>query len=129
MLVWRGDAWDAVDRVLTVRSAEGLFAANRHLLAPIARLLLDPDAAPVATFTQAAPGDLRVELSATAYLTFVRLTSERADLRFSDNYFDLCAGETRVVTVRALAGVSEADVRVEAWNGRAKMAPARAEQA
>ena len=129
VLVWRGDAWDAVDRVLTVRSAEGLFAANRHLLAPIARLLLDPDAAPVATFTQAAPGDLRVELSATAYLTFVRLTSERADLRFSDNYFDLCAGETRVVTVRALAGVSEADVRVEAWNGRAKMAPARAEQA
>ena len=39
------------------------------------------------------PTILQVELEAEVYLAYVHLVSERPDLVFSDNHFDLAAGE------------------------------------
>jgi beta-mannosidase len=116
--IWRGSAPEAVDKVLSVRSPEGAFAPNRHHLAPIARLALKPGARPRMTVTPIAAADYRIDLTADDYLAFVHLTSERPDLRFSDNYFDMATGEQRSLTVRANSAFGAEDFAVRCWNQR-----------
>lgn len=116
-LVWRGAMPDVEDRVLRAWSPDGRFEANRLLSAPIARLALTA-AAPSATIARISPTELRVDLSAEVYLAFVHLVSDRADLTFSDNHFDLAAGETRSITVAAKSPVGPGDISVRCWNNR-----------
>ena len=116
--VWRGKAAASTGRLLRVQSADGAFAANRYLLAPIATLALKPGAQPAVTVSQVDADTLHVALAADTYLAFVHLTTDRADLRFSDNYFDMVAGETRSVTVRGAGGVEPAEIKVDCWNAR-----------
>lgn len=59
-----------------------------------------------------------VTLSADDWLAFVHLTSPRADLRFSDNHFDLAAGEGRTVRVTATSPIGPGDLTVRCWNNR-----------
>jgi beta-mannosidase len=117
--IWKGQVASADDLVLTVRSPDEAFAANRHLPAPIARLALSPDARPAVTVERAGDLDYRVTLSADVYLAFVHLTSTRADLRFSDNYFDMAAGDQRTVTVTASSPFDPEALSVRCWNARA----------
>jgi beta-mannosidase len=121
-LVWRGLAPEAVDKVLAVRSLGGEFAPNRRHLAPIARLALKPGARPVMTVTPITASDYRIDLTAEDYLAFVHLTSERPDLRFSDNYFDMATGEQRSLTVRADSAFGAEDFAVRCWNQRLRAA-------
>jgi len=116
--VWRGKAAEAADRVLTVRSPTEAFVANRYLLAPIATLALASGARPTVTITQTGPDALQIALIADAYLAFVHVTSSRPDLRFSDNYFDMAAGETRSITVSGVGGLEPSEIAVSCWNAR-----------
>ncbi len=75
--LWQGD------RLLT--SKVSLFAANKHLE------LVDPELKVVVHEEQ---GQLIFEVTAKTLARFVELSVEGADLVFSDNYFDIPAGQT-----------------------------------
>ncbi|WP_428152047.1 glycosyl hydrolase 2 galactose-binding domain-containing protein [Brevundimonas sp.] len=115
--VWSGVVPACDDQVLTVRSTTGAYEANRLLTVPVMDLKLDARARPVMT-ARVVDGALEVELSARVYLAFVHLVSDRADLEFSDNHFDLRAGETRNIRVTGASPVTAAEVSVRCWNDR-----------
>jgi beta-mannosidase len=116
-VIWIGPAPTAADQVLRVRSGDGAFEPNRRLSVPIKDLPLTPGAEPQARFAQTAPNRIEVALTAPCWLAFVHLTSTRTDLKFSDNFFDLAAGETRTISVSADAPIAAADLTVRGWNG------------
>jgi beta-mannosidase len=117
--IWRGQAPGAADKVLCVHSPEGRFPANRHLLAAIKDLCLEACAGPELRIESRTPQELQIVLSTETYLLFVHLDSERPDLRFSDNYFDLRPGETLSIRVRATAGTLSPDtLKLLCWNQR-----------
>ena len=120
--VWSGTAEAADNLVLTVRSPESRFSPNRYLLAPISRLALKSGAKPTVSIEQTRPTQLHIRLSPEHYLAFVHASSERADLRFDDNYFDLAAGETATIVVTSPAGLTAKDVTVSCWNARGERA-------
>lgn len=49
---------------------------------------------------------------------FVHLVSDRPDLRFSENHFDLAAGEVRTIAVTGSTPFGPRDVTVRCWNDR-----------
>jgi len=116
--IWQGDVATAADIVLSVRSAENRFLPNRALRAPISELTLEHGVGPRVQIRQVSPHALQVDLSADAWLAFVHLVSDRSDLRFSDNHFDMAAGDARTVTVTATANVGPDDITVRCWNNR-----------
>jgi beta-mannosidase len=117
-LVWRGKVAAADDLVLTVSSPDNLFPSNRALFAPIIRLPLAQGARPDVDIRQVGPRELAVSLSAETWLAFVHLVSDRADLRFSDSYFDMAAGERRTITVTGVTDLTVSDIAVRCWNDR-----------
>jgi beta-mannosidase len=110
------------DRVLRAASPSAAFENARHLFVPIVQLELQADAVPQAVFTEVSPTEIRVELTAETWLAFVHLTSARADLRFSDNHFDLAAGDTRSITVTSASVFGLEDLTVRCWNSRTRAA-------
>ncbi|NGY05857.1 glycoside hydrolase family 2 protein [Solimonas terrae] len=99
--VWRADAATIAaspDRVLTVRSPN--FAGNRLLFAAFKDLPL-ADELPQMQIEALDDGGLAVTLRGTRYHSFVHLQGDDASLRYSDNYFDLQAGEVRSLHVTA----------------------------
>lgn len=117
-LAWTG-AVPLTDRqVLTVRSAEGVFEPNRHFIPAIARRSLTVGPAPGVTIRQVGHAVLEVDVQAEIYLAQIQLTSDRADLRFSDNAFDLAGGERRTVAVTGARPLSPEDITVRCWRGR-----------
>ncbi|NIJ37765.1 beta-mannosidase [Sphingopyxis panaciterrae] len=114
--IWRADAarlGAAPGRLLTVRAADEAFPANRHFFAAIKDLERPHDARPEYAIEQAGPNEVTVTLTASAYLFFVHLLVPSETALFDDNYFDLAAGETRVVTIRDTARpLRAADVTV-----------------
>lgn len=116
-VLWRGDLPKGDDLVLHARSTDGAFDRARWLSAPIRDLKL-PAARPETRISRLGPTRLKVELQAEAYLAFVHLTSRRADLRFSDNHFDMVAGETRTILIEAGSPLGPDDVTVRCWNNR-----------
>ncbi|GAA0650004.1 beta-mannosidase [Brevundimonas lenta] len=115
-LPWREPLSGSADQVLRVRSPDHAFETARHLFRPIADLALRPDARPRVAITQPSETELRIDLAAGTWLAFVHIISDRPDLRFSDNYFDLAAGEERTVVVTAATPLSAADIAVRCWN-------------
>lgn len=115
--VWRGEAPEALDRALIVRSAGGAFPANRLLPVAIKDLaLVDPEL----TVTTAPAGEaLAVTIAASRYALAVRLSGDDPALRFEDNHFDLAEGERRTVLVRRAGGAVTAEMlRVASWHDR-----------
>jgi beta-mannosidase len=101
--VWRAEAARiaaGAGHVLTVRASDEAFPANRHFFAAIKDLDRPKTAQPGFAIEQAGPNELRVTLDAPAYLFFVHLLVPSETAKFSDNYFDLAAGETRLITIR-----------------------------
>jgi beta-mannosidase len=117
-IVWRGTVEGGPDRVLRAVSANGDFESARHYFAPIRDLALTAGAEPRTTIRRRSATELDVTLSADDWLAFVHLTSPRADLRFSDNHFDLAAGEGRTVRVTATSPIGPGDLTVRCWNNR-----------
>lgn len=115
-LAWRGPKLDARDLVLRVWSPSGHFPSNRLFAAPIVDLPLAVETAPTITMSRLAPEGLRVELTAPTYTPFVHIVSDRADLRFGDNYFDLATSETRTITVTGASAFGPGDISVRTWS-------------
>jgi hypothetical protein len=82
------------------------------------RLPLAQGARPDVDIRQVGPRELAVSLSAKTWLAFVHLVSDRADLRFSDSYFDMAAGERRTITVTGVSDLTISDIAVRCWNDR-----------
>jgi beta-mannosidase len=96
---WPADeAAPGPDRYLSVRSADGAFAPNRHFFVAIKDLVRE---VPEVESAVKAVDDhtLEVTLSAAAFACFVHLIVPHEATRFDDNYFDLEPGERRTVTV------------------------------
>ena len=104
---------DPARRYLYVRSACGLFPDNRHFFVDIKHMKRPPANLRVekaATLRQAqgrllrlcsgqADGGVEVRVASDIYAYFVKLTVPIEGTRFSDNYFDLFAGQVKVVQV------------------------------
>lgn len=88
------------DRYLSVHSVDGLFPSNRHFFRPIKDLALAPTK-PKVSIEQVGDRKLLASLEADTYTYFVHLLTPDETVRFSDNYFDLEAGERRVVEVES----------------------------
>jgi beta-mannosidase len=97
--VWHCDAGKITagpDSYLSVHSTNSLFPANRHFFSPIKELQRTP-APPEITITPSGEHELRVHLRAVAYTYFLHLMVPDERTHFSDNYFDLEAGERRTI--------------------------------
>ena len=110
---WAADsASGSPDRYLSVTSGHDRFPSNRHFFSAIKDLerdAIEPDE----EITQVGEPELRVHLEAPAYAYFVYLEVPDEATRFSVNYFDLQAGETRTITVTNKNGtLTENDLRV-----------------
>jgi beta-mannosidase len=96
VVIWRGHPAAAPDHVLMVRSPQ--LEGNRHFFAAIKELPIGT-AAPTMAVEQMDSHTLEVTLSASHYVYGARLLCSHAATRFSDNFVDLCAGESRSITV------------------------------
>jgi beta-mannosidase len=116
--VWRRNAGQidsAADHYLAVRAQEQSFPANRHFFAAIKDRKRPAPVEPAITITSNGASELLVHLRAPAYLFYVHLLVADEGTHFSDNYFDLLAGESRTITVSHPTNVlSRESVRI-AW--------------
>jgi beta-mannosidase len=98
--IWHSEGFDGgANHVLSVRCAAGRFPANQRFFAPAKDLLRNVPRPPQVTANKVDERTTVVTLAAQDYLYFVHLLTDDEYLSFSDNYFDLRAGETRVITV------------------------------
>lgn len=102
------------DRVLRARSRTEQFEPARYLFVPISQLALG-GARPHVQIEQMGPNALRIDVSVATYLPFVHLVTDRTDVRFDDNYFDLFAGQPRSIRVEAGAALSVEDLGLAWW--------------
>ncbi|NGY05579.1 glycoside hydrolase family 2 protein [Solimonas terrae] len=118
-MVWRIDRATlaaSAEHVLVVRSPQ--FPANRLLFAPFKNLALSP-ADPTLRLRPLAGGGIEAVLEGRGYHHFVHLLVQDASARFSDNYFDLCAGETRTIEITAQHPLHLDDVCLRAFHPKA----------
>lgn len=106
-VVWRSDAGKITagpDRYLSVHSTNGCFPANRYFFSPIKELQRVPAQVEIA-ITPHGEHELHVHLRAVTYSYFLHLIVPDERTHFTDNYFDLEAGEKRTVilTNRSIA--------------------------
>jgi beta-mannosidase len=100
-VVWHRDAEKITvdaDSYLSVYSWEHLFPMNRHFFAPIKELRRTPTQ-PEITITPQGEHEVHVRLHAVSYTYFLHLGVPDERTYFSDNYFDLEAGEGRTIIV------------------------------
>lgn len=110
---WQGSVEGKAEHYLNVHSNQDAFPANRLFFAPIKDLDRAAGPGPEVAIESVAADTLRVRLTAPRYLFFVHLLAPEGWTDFSDNYFDMRAGETRVIEVRAPGGTLDAsDLRV-----------------
>jgi beta-mannosidase len=105
-IVWHCDAGKITgdpDSYLSVHSARNLFPANRYFFSPIKDLQRTPSQ-PEITITPYGEHELHVHLRAVSYTYFLHLGVPDERTHFSDNYFDLEAGESRlnIITNRSI---------------------------
>ncbi len=111
--IWQGVVAGGPGNYLTVHSEKTAFPTNRIFFAPIKDLDRSTGPGPAVAIERLAADTLRVRLTAPRYLFFVHLLAPQGWIDFSDNYFDMRAGETRVIEVRAPGGTLDAaDLRV-----------------
>ncbi|MCK9688856.1 glycoside hydrolase family 2 protein [Scleromatobacter humisilvae] len=106
--IWRADAARvaaAPDRVLMLRSPRA--PANRLLFTPFKDLPL-PDATLRMTSERVDARTLEVAISSDAYACNVHLLAPHPATTFSDNHFDLRAGESRTLRVAVPDGALDA---------------------
>jgi beta-mannosidase len=98
-VVWSGDVGKITagpDSYLSVHSTNSLFPANRHFFSPIKDLLHTP-APPEIMIMPNGEHELQVHLRAVTYTYFLHLMVPDERTHFTDNYFDLEAGERRTI--------------------------------
>lgn len=100
-IVWHGDAGKIAagpDSYLSVHSKKNLFPENRHFFSPLKELQLTA-AQPEITITPYGEHELHIHLRAVTYTYFLHLKAPDEGTHFSDNYFDLEAGESRTINM------------------------------
>ncbi|HEY5005295.1 MAG TPA: glycoside hydrolase family 2 protein [Ktedonobacteraceae bacterium] len=98
-VVWHGDAGKmaaGTDSYLSVHSTKSLFPANRHFFSPLKEQRRTP-VQPEITITSSGEHELHVHLHAVTYTYFLHLLVADERTHFTDNYFDLEAGERRTI--------------------------------
>jgi len=101
--IWRASAsriGSSASQFLMVASGSDAFKANRCFLAPIKDLERPRGTSPSIKIDVVSEHELLVGLTAPTYLYFVHLTVSHGWTYFSDNYFDMRAGEQRAIVVR-----------------------------
>lgn len=99
--VWRSSierAEPLADRYLSVRSASHDFPANRTFFTAIKDLKREA-VEPRVQVTAISEHELRVQVEAPAYVYFFHMLLPDERAHYSDNYFDLAAGERIDVTI------------------------------
>src|SRR5437868_7522687 len=86
------------DSYLSVHATSSLFPANRYFFSPIKELQRTP-APPEIKSTPYGEHELHVQLRAVTYTYFLHLRVPDERTHFTDNYFDLEAGESRMIIV------------------------------
>jgi len=86
------------DSYLSVHTTNSLFPANRYFFSPIKELQRTP-APPEITITPGGEHELHVQLRAVTYTYFLHLNVPDERTHFTDNYFDLEAGESRMIII------------------------------
>jgi beta-mannosidase len=97
--VWRSAAGQIMagpDSYISVHAANKLCPANRHFFHPIKELQRTPTQ-PEITITSHGGHEIRVHLHAVTYTYFLHLSVPDEHTHFTDNYFDLEAGESRTI--------------------------------
>ena len=113
--VWRSESVPGdASRFLSVRSTTNLFPANRHLFAPIQALQRPRPVAPDVEVLRWSAHEVVVRVTASTWLHFVHVLTGHEDTVFSDNYFDLAAGEVREVVVSRPVAIATECISV-AW--------------
>lgn len=100
-VVWHCNAGKIMagpDSYLSVHATNSLFPANRYFFSPIKELQRTP-APPEITITPDGEHELQVHLRAVSYTYFLHLMVPDERTHFTDNYFDLEAGESRMIIV------------------------------
>jgi beta-mannosidase len=98
-VVWSSEAGNIIsgpDSYLSVHSTKGLFPSNRYFFSPI-KELQRRSVQPEITVTPYGEHELHVHLRAVTYTHFLHLIVPNEWTHFTDNYFDLDAGETRTI--------------------------------
>ena len=98
-VVWRGSGKQIVaqpDHYLTVRSKGKYFPVNRHFFVAVKNLKRKV-VPPKVKITANGKHELLIHLNAPAYVYYINLTVSDENTHFSDNYFDLIAGENCIV--------------------------------
>jgi len=98
---WQSDGQQIVaspEHYLAVRSMTKKFPPNRHFFTAI-KDLQRPVVPPEITFTNNGEHEVLVHLQAPVYLYYVHLVVPDENTHFSDNYFDLAAGERCTIVV------------------------------
>ncbi len=93
-----GSITTRADAYLAVRSANDVFPMNRHFLVAIKDLQREI-VAPEVTMDAENDHALRVHVHAVSYTYFLHFIVADEHTHFSDNYFDLEAGETRDIII------------------------------
>ncbi len=117
-LVWRSDAHTATGdagRVLMVRAEGDAFAPNRHFFAALKDLARPAPRPPEVRIVRMDAGEWAVRVTASDYLHFVHVLAPNESVSFSDNYFDLAAGETQLICVRDISNTVDADSLSVRW--------------
>ena len=94
--IWRDHPAGKADRILHVRSPQ--FAANRHFFAALKDVPFTSQALDV-SIQQIDLHTLNVTLTAIHFVYGALLVCPHAKTGFSDNFVDLCAGESRSIIV------------------------------
>lgn len=89
-MVWQGKPTGAPGHVLVARSPS--FPDNRHFFAPLKDL-------PLLSNLKIERSENAITVSAVHYAHGIGLYASNPEARFSDNFFDLAAGESRTVAV------------------------------
>ena len=99
VLRWDADRFtDRAAHYLSVASNDDVFPRNRAFFGMIKDVKRSP-VKPTVQIAQINDHELRATLTAPAFAYFVHFKVANETVQFSDNYFDLESGETKVVTI------------------------------
>jgi len=96
------------------RSKEEQFPANRHFFTAVKDLERSPTALEMSVTSQG-EHEIQVHLHASSYAFFVHIGIAAEQTHFSDNYFDMNAGEKRTIVISNPARTITPEMLSIAW--------------
>ncbi len=116
-VVWHTEAGKMAispDSYLSVHSQNSLFPANRHFFSP-PKDQKRPSTQPEITITPRGDHEVHVHLHAVSYTYFLHISVPEEHTQFTDNFFDLAAGESRSISITNQSIVLTPDMVSISW--------------